>query len=61
MFYLFQEKELKASADKMLGEVRRKISDVTKTVDRIGGLHKLRKLRKERAERQGEHSLNCLN
>ncbi|KAL5005460.1 hypothetical protein ScPMuIL_018916 [Solemya velum] len=51
-----QEKELKASADKMLGEVRRKISDVTKTVDRIGGLHKLRKLRKERAERQGVYT-----
>ncbi|OWF39030.1 Programmed cell death protein 7 [Mizuhopecten yessoensis] len=48
-----QEKELKAAADSILSEVRKKIADVVKTIDLLKGLQKLRKLRKDRLSRQG--------
>ncbi|XP_060076750.1 programmed cell death protein 7-like isoform X2 [Ylistrum balloti] len=48
-----QEKELKATADSILSEVRKKITDAVKTIDLLKGLQKLRKLRKDRLSRQG--------
>ncbi|XP_033750246.1 programmed cell death protein 7-like [Pecten maximus] len=48
-----QEKDLKAAADTILSEVRKKIADAVKTIDLLKGLQKLRKLRKDRLSRQG--------
>ncbi|XP_075198964.1 programmed cell death protein 7 [Anomaloglossus baeobatrachus] len=48
-----RERELKATADSVLGEVRRKQNDVKKMLDALKALEKLRKLRKEAAGRKG--------
>lgn len=50
----FQARELKKSADAILNEVRKKINDVTKTMDLLKGIQKLRKLRSDRLKQQGE-------
>lgn len=49
-----QARELKKSADAILNEVRKKINDVTKTMDLLKGIQKLRKLRSDRLKQQGE-------
>ncbi|CAJ0962553.1 unnamed protein product [Ranitomeya imitator] len=48
-----RERELKATADWVLGEVRKKQNDVKKMLDVLKSLEKLRKLRKEAAGRKG--------
>ncbi|XP_066448990.1 programmed cell death protein 7 [Eleutherodactylus coqui] len=48
-----RERELKAAADQVLGEVRKKKNDVKKMLDVLKSLEKLRKLRKEAAGRKG--------
>ncbi|CAI9566538.1 unnamed protein product [Staurois parvus] len=48
-----KERELKAAADSVLGEVRRKQADTKKMLDMLKSLEKLRKLRKEAAARKG--------
>ncbi|XP_073424949.1 programmed cell death protein 7 [Dendrobates tinctorius] len=48
-----RERELKAVADYVLGEVRKKQNDVKKMLDVLKSLEKLRKLRKEAAGRRG--------
>ncbi|XP_075131911.1 programmed cell death protein 7 [Leptodactylus fuscus] len=48
-----RERELKATADHVLGEVRKKQNDVKKMLDVLKSLEKLRKLRKEAAGRKG--------
>ncbi|XP_073509505.1 programmed cell death protein 7 [Phyllobates terribilis] len=48
-----RERELKATADGVLGEVRKKQNDVKKMLDVLKSLEKLRKLRKEAAGRKG--------
>ncbi|XP_069819490.1 programmed cell death protein 7 [Dendropsophus ebraccatus] len=48
-----RERELKATADGVLGEVRKKQNDVKKMLDVLKALEKLRKLRKEAAGRKG--------
>ncbi|KAM5171871.1 programmed cell death protein 7 [Mantella aurantiaca] len=48
-----KERELKAAADSVLGEVRRKQADAKKMLDVLKSLEKLRKLRKEAAARKG--------
>ncbi|XP_071424650.1 programmed cell death protein 7 [Pithys albifrons albifrons] len=48
-----RERELKAAADSVLSEVRRKQADTKRMVDVLQGLEKLRKLRKEAAARKG--------
>ncbi|XP_056427725.1 programmed cell death protein 7 [Hyla sarda] len=50
-----RERELKATADSVLGEVRKKQNDVKKMLDVLKALEKLRKLRKEAAGRKGVH------
>lgn len=49
-----QARELKKSADAILNEVRKKINDVTKTMDLLKEIQKLRKLRSDRLKQQGE-------
>jgi len=44
---------MKAAADSMLSEVRRKISETNNCTKLIGQLRKLRQLRKDQAERKG--------
>lgn len=51
-----QEQELKAAADGVLAEVRKKQSDTKRMVDILRALEKLRKLRKEAAARKGKNS-----
>lgn len=53
--FLLQEQELKAAADGVLSEVRKKQADTKRMVDILRALEKLRKLRKEAAARKG----NC--
>ncbi|OXB77658.1 UNVERIFIED_CONTAM: hypothetical protein H355_002967 [Colinus virginianus] len=48
-----RERELKAAADSVLSEVRKKQADTKRMVDILGALEKLRKLRKEAAARKG--------
>ncbi|XP_075063748.1 programmed cell death protein 7 [Mixophyes fleayi] len=48
-----RERELKAAADGVLAEVRKKQSDAKKMLDVLKSLEKLRKLRKEAAGRKG--------
>ncbi|NXP65334.1 PDCD7 protein, partial [Chloropsis cyanopogon] len=48
-----REQELKAAADSVLSEVRKKQADTKRMVDVLRGLEKLRKLRKEAAARKG--------
>lgn len=48
-----RERELKAAADSVLSEVRKKQADTKRMVDILGSLEKLRKLRKEAAARKG--------
>ncbi|XP_044139110.1 programmed cell death protein 7 [Bufo gargarizans] len=48
-----RERELKATADHVLCEVRKKQNDVKKMLDVLKSLEKLRKLRKEAAGRKG--------
>ncbi|XP_064525284.1 programmed cell death protein 7 [Pseudopipra pipra] len=48
-----RERELKAAADSVLSEVRKKQADTKRMVDVLRGLEKLRKLRKEAAARKG--------
>ncbi|NXU49633.1 PDCD7 protein, partial [Turnix velox] len=48
-----REQELKAAADSVLSEVRKKQADTKRMVDILRGLEKLRKLRKEAAGRKG--------
>ncbi|KAM6202219.1 programmed cell death protein 7 [Rhynchocyon petersi] len=48
-----REQELKAAADGVLSEVRKKQSDTKRMVDLLRALEKLRKLRKEAAARKG--------
>ncbi|CAO2634572.1 Programmed cell death protein 7 [Lemmus lemmus] len=48
-----REQELKAAADGVLSEVRKKQSDTKRMVDILRALEKLRKLRKEAAARKG--------
>uniref|UniRef100_G3TX90 Programmed cell death 7 n=1 Tax=Loxodonta africana TaxID=9785 RepID=G3TX90_LOXAF len=48
-----REQELKAAADGVLSEVRRKQADTKRMVDLLRALEKLRKLRKEAAARKG--------
>ncbi|XP_063045639.1 programmed cell death protein 7 [Engraulis encrasicolus] len=48
-----REEELKAAADAVLSEVRKKQGDAKKMVDILRALEKLRKLRKEAAARKG--------
>lgn len=55
-----QEQELKAAADGVLSEVRKKQSDTKRMVDILRALEKLRKLRKEAAARKGKHSFAFL-
>ncbi|XP_070619695.1 programmed cell death protein 7 [Erythrolamprus reginae] len=47
------EKELKAAADSVLSEVRKKQADTKRMAEILRGLEKLRKLRKEAAGRKG--------
>lgn len=54
-----QARELKKSADAILNEVRKKINDVTKTMDLLKGIQKLRKLRSDRLKQQGEIYVYC--
>ncbi|XP_022333265.2 uncharacterized protein LOC111130466 [Crassostrea virginica] len=51
-----ESKELKKSADAILNEVRKKINDVTKSMDLLKGIQKLRKLRSDRLKQQGVHT-----
>ncbi|XP_030313284.1 programmed cell death protein 7 [Calypte anna] len=48
-----REQELKAAADSVLSEVRKKQADTKRMVEILHGLEKLRKLRKEAAARKG--------
>ncbi|KAI1235234.1 Programmed cell death protein 7, partial [Lamprotornis superbus] len=48
-----RERELKAAADSVLSEVRKKQADTKRMMDVLCGLEKLRKLRKEAAARKG--------
>ncbi|NXC44558.1 PDCD7 protein, partial [Penelope pileata] len=48
-----RERELKAAADSVLSEVRKKQADTKRMVDILSALEKLRKLRKEAAGRKG--------
>ncbi|NXM82646.1 PDCD7 protein, partial [Oenanthe oenanthe] len=48
-----REQELKAAADSVLSEVRKKQADTKRMMDVLRGLEKLRKLRKEAAARKG--------
>ncbi|XP_063304868.1 programmed cell death protein 7 isoform X2 [Pelobates fuscus] len=48
-----RERELKAAADRVLSEVRKKQADTKKMLDVLKSLEKLRKLRKEAAGRKG--------
>ncbi|XP_003226617.1 programmed cell death protein 7 isoform X1 [Anolis carolinensis] len=48
-----REKELKAAADSVLSEVRKKQADTKRMAEILRGLEKLRKLRKEAAGRKG--------
>lgn len=48
-----RERELKAAADSVLSEVRKKQADTKKMLDVLKSLEKLRKLRKEAAGRKG--------
>ncbi|KFP70139.1 Programmed cell death protein 7, partial [Acanthisitta chloris] len=48
-----QERELKAAADSVLSEVRKKQADTKRMVEVLRALEKLRKLRKEAAARKG--------
>nr|XP_060611603.1 programmed cell death protein 7 [Anolis sagrei ordinatus] len=48
-----REKELKAAADSVLSEVRKKQADTKRMSEILRGLEKLRKLRKEAAGRKG--------
>ncbi|XP_072202033.1 programmed cell death protein 7-like isoform X3 [Excalfactoria chinensis] len=48
-----RERELKAAADSVLSEVRKKQADTKRMVDILGSLEKLRKLRKEAAAKKG--------
>ncbi|XP_064014040.1 programmed cell death protein 7 isoform X2 [Pogoniulus pusillus] len=48
-----REQELKAAADSVLSEVRKKQADTKRMVDILQALEKLRKLRKEAAARKG--------
>ncbi|NWX34201.1 PDCD7 protein, partial [Notiomystis cincta] len=48
-----RERELKAAADSVLSEVRKKQADTKRMMDVLRGLEKLRKLRKEAAARKG--------
>ncbi|XP_054024730.1 programmed cell death protein 7 [Dryobates pubescens] len=48
-----REQELKAAADSVLSEVRKKQADTKRMVDILHALEKLRKLRKEAAARKG--------
>ncbi|MBN3308946.1 PDCD7 protein, partial [Amia calva] len=48
-----REQELKAAADSVLSEVRKKQADTKRMVDILNSLEKLRKLRKEAAARKG--------
>ncbi|NXU64521.1 PDCD7 protein, partial [Horornis vulcanius] len=48
-----RERELKAAADSVLSEVRKKQADTKRMMDILHGLEKLRKLRKEAAARKG--------
>ncbi|XP_051896505.1 programmed cell death protein 7 [Pristis pectinata] len=50
-----RERELKAAADSVLSEVRKKQADAKRLVDVLRALEKLRKLRKEAAARKGVH------
>lgn len=52
-YFLLQERELKAAADSVLSEVRKKQADTKRMVDILHALEKLRKLRKEAAGRKG--------
>ncbi|KAI2574690.1 PDCD7 isoform 2, partial [Pan troglodytes] len=51
------EQELKAAADGVLSEVRKKQADTKRMVDILRALEKLRKLRKEAAARKDEFPL----
>lgn len=59
-FFPLQEQELKAAADGVLSEVRKKQSDTKRMVDILRALEKLRKLRKEAAARKGKYSFAFL-
>uniref|UniRef100_A0A8D0L7F0 Programmed cell death 7 n=1 Tax=Sphenodon punctatus TaxID=8508 RepID=A0A8D0L7F0_SPHPU len=48
-----RERELKAAADSVLSEVRKKQADTKRMAEILRGLEKLRKLRKEAAARKG--------
>ncbi|KAF7239534.1 Programmed cell death protein 7, partial [Varanus komodoensis] len=48
-----REQELKAAADSVLSEVRKKQADTKRMAEIVRGLEKLRKLRKEAAARKG--------
>ncbi|CAI9731209.1 Hypothetical predicted protein [Octopus vulgaris] len=52
-----QEKEMKVAVDSVLGEVRKKKSDVAKMLELIGNLSKLRKIRKENVAKKGLYTL----
>ncbi|KAJ6662939.1 hypothetical protein lerEdw1_011143 [Lerista edwardsae] len=49
-----REQELKAAADSVLSEVRKKQADTKRMAEILRGLEKLRKLRKEAAGRKGK-------
>ncbi len=53
---IIQEKEMKATADATLGEVRRKIHETQRTLDLMQALLKLRQLRKVAEEKRGQYS-----
>ena len=59
--FLLQEQELKAAADGVLSEVRKKQADTKRMVDILRALEKLRKLRKEAAARKGNHGFAFLS
>ena len=59
--YIYQEKEVKAAADSVLSEVRRKLSETSRRLEALNALVKLRKLRKVSAERKGmENKFNSM-
>lgn len=57
--FVFQELELKLTADAVLCEVKKKQTDVRRMQDVLRSLEKLRRLRKEAASKKGD-SCYCL-
>ena len=53
----FQEEAMKKEGDQILGEVKKKNAEASKSMQLLEGLQKLRKLRADRLERQGQYAV----